>query len=85
MEELLNLIKQERVIEELGRREPYPGQNIQLTIDTNIQKAAEESLDSVMKDLQQRGVQGDVNTSNATRGAAVALDVNTGEILAFGK
>ncbi len=36
-----------------------------------------------MKDLQQRGVQGDVNTSNATRGAAVALDVNTGEILAL--
>ncbi|NFA60562.1 penicillin-binding protein [Clostridium sporogenes] len=80
---IVKLNKTGRVIEELGRREPYPGQNIQLTIDTNIQKAAEESLDSVMNDLQHKGVQGDVNTTNATRGAAVALDVETGEVLAL--
>ncbi len=80
---IVKLNKTGRVIEELGRREPYPGQNIQLTIDTNIQKAAEDSLDSVMNDLQHKGVQGDVNTTNATRGAAVALDVETGEILAL--
>ncbi|APF26768.1 penicillin binding transpeptidase domain protein [Clostridium sporogenes] len=80
---IVKLNKTGRVIEELGRREPYPGQNIQLTIDTNIQKAAEESLDSVMKDLQNSPIRGDVNTSNATRGAAVAIDVNTGEILAL--
>jgi penicillin-binding protein 2 len=80
---IVKLNRQGRVIEELGRREPYPGQTIKLTIDKNVQYAAEVSLDKLMLDLQKRGVQNDVNTVNATRGAAVAVDVNTGAILAL--
>jgi penicillin-binding protein 2 len=72
-----------RVIEELGSREASPGQTIQLTIDKNVQYAAEVALDKTMADLQKRGVQKDVNTQNATRGAAVAIDVNTGAIIAL--
>lgn len=72
-----------RVIEELGSRESYPGQTIQLTIDKNVQYAAETALDKVMLELQKKGRAKDVDTSNATRGAAVALDVNTGAVLAL--
>lgn len=80
---IVKLNKNGRIIEELGSREPYPGQNIQLTIDKDVQEAAEKSLDSVMEDLRNNPARVDVNTSNATRGAAVAVDVNTGAILAL--
>ncbi|MCM8710368.1 penicillin-binding transpeptidase domain-containing protein [Clostridium sp. SYSU_GA19001] len=80
---IVKLNRYGRVIEELGRRVTYSGQTIQLTIDQNVQYAAETALDKVMADLQKQGRRKDVNTANATRGAAVAIDVNTGAILAL--
>lgn len=80
---IVKLNRYGRVIEELGRRDSYPGQNIQLTLDKNVQYAAETALDKVMLDLQKRGRVKDVNMSNATRGAAVVVDVKTGAILAL--
>lgn len=80
---IVKLNKQGRVSEELGSRESYPGQTIQLTIDSNVQYAAETALDSVMKQLQAQGRVKDVDTSNATRGAAVAIDVHTGAVIAL--
>ncbi|ERI90283.1 penicillin-binding protein, transpeptidase domain protein [Clostridiales bacterium oral taxon 876 str. F0540] len=80
---VVKLNKNGRAIEELGRREPYPGQSIQLTIDRNVQYAAETALDKTMLELQKQGRVKDVNTANATRGAAVAVDVNTGAVLAL--
>lgn len=72
-----------RVVEELGRREPYPGQNLQLTIDKDVQYAAEKALDQVMSSLRSDPNQSDEYTGNATRGAAVVVDVNTGGIIAL--
>lgn len=80
---IVKLNKYGRAVEELGRREPYPGQNMQLTIDKDVQYAAEKSLDETMKNLQMDPNRQDVNTANATRGAAVAIDVNTGGIIAL--
>lgn len=80
---IVKLNRYGRVIEELGSREPSPGQTLQLTIDKNVQYAAEVALEKTMADLQSRGVQNDVNTANATRGAAVAIDVNTGAVIAL--
>ena len=80
---IVKLNRQGRVIEELGSRESSQGQTIKLTIDKNVQYAAERALDKVMLDLQKQGQKKDVNTANATRGAAVAIDVNTGAILAL--
>lgn len=81
---IVKLNKKGRITEELGRRDPYPGQNIQLTIDKDVQAAAENALDSKMKELRDNPyAQYRSNTSNATRGAAVAIDVNTGAILAL--
>lgn len=80
---IVKLNRYGRVIEELGSRESSPGQTIQLTIDKNVQYAAEVALDKTMAELQSKGVQNDVNTANATRGAAVAIDVNTGAVIAL--
>lgn len=73
-----------RVTEELGEKEPYSGDTIQLTINSDVQYAAQTALDKTMKELQANPNKiRDVNTSNATRGAAVAIDVNTGGVLAL--
>jgi penicillin-binding protein 2 len=53
-----------RELRQVTTRSPLPGHRLYLTIDTTLQKAAEEAL-------------GD------QAGAAVALDVNNGEVLAF--
>jgi penicillin-binding protein 2 len=70
---------QGRTTEELFQLQSYPGNNVYLTIDKNIQYAAEKSLIDSMEKLR--------NASNdpekgANRGAAVAVDVKTGRILA---
>lgn len=81
---IVKLNKQGRITEELGSREPYPGQNIKLTIDGNVQIAAEKALDATMAGLRANPNQSsDTNSVNATRGAAVAIDVNTGGIIAL--
>ena len=51
--------------------EPDPGQNLQLTIDENIQFMAEKALDHVM------------DRTRADNGTIVVQDVHTGEILAL--
>lgn len=80
---VVKLNKNGTIIEELGKREPYPGQNIQLTINANVQNAAQKALQSTMQELQAAGQQKDVNTTNATRGAVVVENVNTGGIIAM--
>ncbi|MGV8980498.1 peptidoglycan D,D-transpeptidase FtsI family protein [Clostridium sp.] len=60
-----------------------PGNNVKLTLDANLQYATENALNSEMKRLQSKGFVNDLNVSNATRGAAVAIDIHTGGILAL--
>jgi cell division protein FtsI (penicillin-binding protein 3) len=52
-------------------QEPEPGQNLQLTIDQNIQYMAENALDHVME------------KTHADNGTVVVQDVHTGQILAL--
>lgn len=58
---------------------PIAGNNAMLTIDTDVQQAAEASLARTIQSL--RG--GNGRGSGAAAGACVAVDVNTGEILAI--
>lgn len=82
--EIVKLNKQGRILEELGKRDPYPGQTIQLTIDKDVQAATEKALDDRMKYLRANpSEQQGSYTANATRGAAVAIDVNTGAVIAL--
>lgn len=73
-----------KIIQELGTTAPKPGNNVKLTIDKNVQAAAEKALDDRMKELQSNPYgQQRSDTTNATRGAAVVIDVNTGDIIAM--
>ena len=69
------------VTETLFELESYPGNNVQLTIDKNIQYAAEQALVDTMKTVQNTS-DGNHTFTGANRGAVVAVDVNTGQILA---
>ena len=63
-----------RVIQDV---EAVPGRDVVLTIDSTVQKVAEKALADAMTDAHRKGF------TKAKGGAAVALDVNTGEVLAM--
>lgn len=70
-----------RLISTLGERPSIPGNNIFLTLDTRLQKVAEQALKETMEKIQV-GEMGK-EYPNAKSGAAVVIDVNTGEVLAM--
>ncbi|HHV72415.1 MAG TPA: penicillin-binding protein 2 [Clostridia bacterium] len=55
---------------------PTPGNQVKLTIDLKVQQAAENGLVEIMDTISRQ-------YPNAKTGAVVAMDVNTGEILAL--
>ena len=84
LEDVLHAIPGENAImvDSLGRNTqtlsstpPQDGKDVVLTIDLNLQKAAQESLSQTMAQLRETGY------PKAQVGAAVAVDVNSGEIL----
>ncbi|WP_368488542.1 penicillin-binding transpeptidase domain-containing protein [Clostridium sp. BJN0013] len=81
---IVKLNKNGRILEELGSRDSYPGQTVQLTIDKDVQAAAEKALDERMEELRTNPYSYErADTTNATRGAAVVINVNTGAIIAL--
>ena len=68
-----------RVTEELFKLESYPGNNVHLTLDKNVQYAAEQALKDRMEEIKKMN-NGEFNTAN--RGAVIAVEVKTGRILA---
>ncbi|MBN7572964.1 penicillin-binding protein [Clostridium sp. 2-1] len=72
------------VSQELFKLEPYPGDDVHLTIDRDIQYAAEQALADKIADMQATGRDDKGNRLlNATRGALVAVEVKTGRVLAL--
>ncbi|MGL4108839.1 penicillin-binding transpeptidase domain-containing protein [Clostridium sp. LP20] len=67
-----------RVTNELFKLESYPGNNVHLTIDKDMQWAVEQSLVDVMAKIRSGG-----EYPNANRGAAIAVEVKTGRILSL--
>lgn len=65
-----------RVTEELFKLDSYPGNNVHLTINKDVQYAAEQAMKDTMERI--KGI-----APNATRGAVVAIEVNTGRIIAM--
>lgn len=62
-----------------GEVAPVTGDNALLTIDVDIQHAAESALANTIASLRS----GDTSGNKASAGSCVAVDVNTGEILAL--
>lgn len=72
-----------RLIEELDSIPAIPGSDVILTIDTNLQRVAMESLKRNIELIRQGKVGNPRNNLlDANAGAVVAIDVNTGEVLA---
>jgi penicillin-binding protein 2 len=67
-----------RPVQVLGKKEPIPGQNLVLTIDYRIQKAAEMAVDETLKYLQTQ-----TEFRNAHAASVVAINPKTGEVLAM--
>ena len=65
-----------RPVAEVDRKHTVPGSNIHLTIDANLQKAAEEAVKNQLEQLRAQGIP-------AQGAAVVAMDPNTGAILAM--
>lgn len=77
-------------IETVSQTEPEAGKNVYLTIDLDLQKVAEDSLAEVIRATRTgttyKGKYGNSGVSrypNCESGAVVALDVETGEVLAM--
>ncbi|MGL5352125.1 MAG: penicillin-binding transpeptidase domain-containing protein [Clostridium sp.] len=68
--------------EKLFELESHPGNNVHLTIDKDVQYAAQQALADQIKILTTTGINGEIWKS-ATRGAVVAIEVKTGRILAM--
>ena len=68
---------QGRTTEELFKLESYPGNNVHLTINKDVQYAAQEALKDQIFKLQSEGL------TSATRGAVVVIEVNTGRVIAM--
>ncbi len=61
----------------VSESEPVPGRDIRLTVDMDVQRVAENALEDALSDARREGF------SKAKAGAAVAMDIRTGEILAM--
>lgn len=69
------------VIRSYYKREPRAGNNVEITIDINLQAAAEEQLATTMQNLR-NSEDPKAAGLNAEGAAAVAVDTRTGEVLA---
>ena len=75
---------QGRKTQDLFSLQSYPGKDVHLTIDNDIQYAAEQGLTDAMENLRKNVTDTDGSKfPNATRGAIVAVEVKTGRILSL--
>jgi len=75
---------QGRVTQELFKLESYPGNDVHLTIDNDVQYAAEQALADGIANIKNNVTDTDgYRYLNATRGAIIAVDVKTGKILSL--
>jgi penicillin-binding protein 2 len=70
------------IVKQYTGQKAIPGKDVVLTIDMNLQKVALDSLKRTIADIKSH-VGETANLKDAYAGAAVAIDVNTGEILAM--
>ncbi len=73
-----------KVTAEISTKDPEPGNNCELTIDIALQETAERSLASNIAKIKENGEKNPkLGAADIKGGAAVVIDVRTGEILAL--
>lgn len=80
-----------RVIDEMKSVSPISGESVYLTLDSKLQKVAEDSLERAIKSARTgntfKSQFGDINVGeyapNAKSGAIVAIDVKNGDVLSM--
>jgi len=70
------------ILEEHYIEEPIAGSNVELSIDLNLQRIAEDELEKMILNLRENGLNGTDSGKDAEGGAVVAMSVKTGEVLA---
>ncbi|MFI3115170.1 MAG: penicillin-binding transpeptidase domain-containing protein [Clostridia bacterium] len=63
--------------------DPIAGNNVELTLDLSLQAVVEESLARTFESIKENGIINNSDGQDIEGGAAVVIDVNTGEILAL--
>ena len=73
------------ILDEYWVTEPEAGDNVMLTIDIEMQAAAEEALEEIILDLRANGIPSSSDSqgrgTDAEGGALVAIEVDTGKVL----
>ena len=64
--------------------EPKAGQNVQISIDLNLQAAAEDALAITMENLRDPSINLEGDGLDAAGAAVVAMDIKTGQVLVCG-
>lgn len=73
-----------QVVTEYMLEETSPGRDCLLTLDLELQKRTEDALAETIRDIQTKGQRSKTGDgADVEGGAAVVIDVNTGEILAM--
>ena len=69
------------IIEEYYIEEPVAGNHVELSIDINLQRIAEEEMERVVRELQESGLKGTNMGKDCEGGAVVAMEIKTGDVL----
>ena len=72
------------LVESYYLEEPKAGQNVQISIDLNLQAAAEDALAITMENLRNPAVNLEGDGLDAAGAAVVAMDIKTGQVLVCG-
>ncbi|MFA5891253.1 MAG: penicillin-binding protein 2 [Actinomycetota bacterium] len=72
-----------QVLRSLGRRDPVPGGDLQLSVDLEVQRVAEEALVQGIARARGQVFREDGKHFKAPAGAAVVLDAKSGEVIAM--
>jgi penicillin-binding protein 2 len=75
-------VRGERLREEI-LKEPTPGKDVVLTLDLDLQRAAEKALEEALADINRGRALNGLPPARRVKGAIVALDPRTGEVLAM--
>lgn len=70
-------------LKETVLEEPTPGQDVVLTLDLDLQRAAERALEEVLSDINAGRKAKGLPLAKRVKGAIAALDPRTGEVLAM--